>query len=171
MPPYSRVVEASAWLNASKIFACFSGAMPMPVSRTAKCRQASVRVDRFRLDVNDDFPAAGELDGVADEVDNDLPQPTGVADEFVGHIRRDMHGQLQPLCGRAGRQRVQCCAERFPQVERQLLQLQFAGFDLGEVENVVEHRQQRVGRRFDDVLVFALFGGEVGIEQAARSFR
>ena len=57
-----------------------------------------VGVDKFWLDVNDDFPAAGELNGVADEVDNDLPQSTGVADQFVGHVRRNTHGQLQALC-------------------------------------------------------------------------
>ncbi|OQA08481.1 MAG: hypothetical protein BWY66_00963 [bacterium ADurb.Bin374] len=35
-PPYLRVVEASAWLNDWNSFACCSGVMPMPVSRTQK---------------------------------------------------------------------------------------------------------------------------------------
>ena len=47
-------------------------------------------------------PALGELDGVADQVDDDLPQPARVADQRVGHVRRDVTGQLQPLGGRAG---------------------------------------------------------------------
>ena len=36
VPPYSRVVDASAWLKAwnSRVWA--SGSMPMPVSRTSK---------------------------------------------------------------------------------------------------------------------------------------
>ncbi len=36
VPPNSRVVEVSACEKASKIFLCLSGAMPIPVSRTAK---------------------------------------------------------------------------------------------------------------------------------------
>jgi hypothetical protein len=37
VPPYSRVVDVSAWLNDSKTRSNFSGAMPMPVSATTKC--------------------------------------------------------------------------------------------------------------------------------------
>ena len=36
VPPYLREVPASACWKASKISRCFSGAMPMPVSSTAK---------------------------------------------------------------------------------------------------------------------------------------
>ncbi len=36
VPPYWRLVEASACWNASKIIRCFSGGMPMPVSATSK---------------------------------------------------------------------------------------------------------------------------------------
>ena len=35
VPPYLRLVPASACWNASKISRCFSGAMPMPVSLTS----------------------------------------------------------------------------------------------------------------------------------------
>lgn len=34
VPPYFRVVEASAWLNFSKMEASFSGGIPMPLSLT-----------------------------------------------------------------------------------------------------------------------------------------
>lgn len=37
VPPKRRVVDASAWANASKMAACRSSGMPMPVSRTARC--------------------------------------------------------------------------------------------------------------------------------------
>ena len=36
VPPYSRVVEPSAWAKASKISSCLSRGMPMPVSATRK---------------------------------------------------------------------------------------------------------------------------------------
>ena len=52
VPPYLRVVEPSACVNASKISCCFSRGMPMPVSLTLKATDArpassdSPRVDR-----------------------------------------------------------------------------------------------------------------------------
>ena len=44
MPPYLRLVPASACWNASKIIFCFSGAMPMPVSVTANAITAAARL-------------------------------------------------------------------------------------------------------------------------------
>jgi hypothetical protein len=38
VPPYFRVVELSAWANGSKMWASLFSGMPMPVSRTVKCR-------------------------------------------------------------------------------------------------------------------------------------
>jgi hypothetical protein len=42
VPPYLRLVVPSACWNASKITGSFSGAMPMPVSETAKAITSSV---------------------------------------------------------------------------------------------------------------------------------
>ena len=41
VPPNSRVIDASAWLNRSKIRANCSGAMPIPSSTTSTCSKAS----------------------------------------------------------------------------------------------------------------------------------
>ena len=40
VPPYLRLVLASACWNASKMILCFSGGMPMPVSETSKATTA-----------------------------------------------------------------------------------------------------------------------------------
>ena len=49
----------------------------------------------------DDLAALGELDGVADQVQQHLAQALGVADDAVGHVRRDAPRQLEPLlCAR-----------------------------------------------------------------------
>ena len=42
VPPYLRVVEPSACVNASKICCCFSAGIPIPVSRTEKCKTTSL---------------------------------------------------------------------------------------------------------------------------------
>ena len=57
-----------------------------------------------------------------------------------------MAGQFQALLLRPQGQRVQRVAQRVAQVEVDLIQVQLAGLDLGEIEDVVDDRQQRVGR-------------------------
>ena len=49
VPPYRRVVEASAWLKALNRPPAFSGAMPMPVSLTSKRSTWCWRVSDFGL--------------------------------------------------------------------------------------------------------------------------
>jgi hypothetical protein len=41
VPPYARVVDASACVNGSKIARCLSGEIPMPVSRTVTSSSTS----------------------------------------------------------------------------------------------------------------------------------
>ena len=86
VPPYLRVVDVSAWEKALKSFCCLSGGMPMPVSLTAKCRQTSCSVRDSHLDPEHHLPRFGELDGVADQVDDDLAQAVGVAHQGIGHV-------------------------------------------------------------------------------------
>ena len=82
----------------------------MPVSRTAKCSQTSaVRRTAIAVDVDHHLALLGELDGVADQVDDDLPQPARVADQHVGHVGRNVAGQLQPLLLGPQGQRLRSC--------------------------------------------------------------
>ena len=87
VPPNRRVVEPSAWLKASKIVACLSAGMPMPVSVTAKCSIEPVAGARVFATLDQDVALLGELDGVADEVDEHLPEPHRVADDAGRHVR------------------------------------------------------------------------------------
>ena len=141
VPPYFRVVEVSSCSKARKILSCFSGGMPMPVSRTAKRRPTSSlgRGRRRRPPrCTTTSPSFGELDGVADQVEQHLPQPAGVADQGVGHVRLHVADQFQPLLVGAHGQGAQGVADRRPQREVGRVQLQLAGLDLGEVEQVVD---------------------------------
>ena len=49
-------------------------------------------------------------------------------------------------------------------VERLLVQLDPAGFDLGEVQDVVDDRQQRIARRPDSLGIVALLVGQRCVE-------
>src|SRR6185436_15593222 len=52
-------------------------------------------------DLDHDFAALGELDRIADEVDQDLAKTADVADEHVGHLRPDAEGEFEMLLARA----------------------------------------------------------------------
>ena len=62
MPPYLRLVPASACWNASKISRCFSGAMPMPVSLTS---MATTRLRESRTDDPADQPRDADCTRIA----------------------------------------------------------------------------------------------------------
>ena len=82
VPPNLRVVEPSACVNAWKMAACLSAAIAdAGVDARVKCRPTRLGRARSRRTRTIDFAALGELDRVADQVDQDLPQAIGIADE------------------------------------------------------------------------------------------
>ena len=76
VPPKRCAVEASAWVNSSNSFACCSAVMPMPVSETAKLDQVAAVAHPARPQL--DLALLRELAGIAQEIEQDLPQPHGV---------------------------------------------------------------------------------------------
>ena len=116
-------------------------------------------------DFDDHLALVGELDGVADEVDQDLPQPGDVADQDLGDgVIHDV-GQVELLLRRLGRQQVQRFLDAGVEFEGMMLQFELAGLDLGEVENVVDDGQQRIGAAAGGLDVIALLVGQFGVEQ------
>ena len=112
--------------------------------------------------------ALGELDGVAEQVGEDLPDASRVADHPVGHVRRDAQHHVQPLLLRGD-------AEQSPPTPPAPARrskgsgssIELAGLDLGEVEDVVDHREQRLGRAAHRLRVLALLRVQMGVEQEA----
>ena len=122
VPPYWRVVEASAWLKDLNRRASRSTGMPMPVSRTRKwsCHGSDPVPGSFRrgkdLHLDHHFARGGELDPIAQQVDEHLPQPGHIAAHLrrnaVVHLVGDIQfllrrfrrpaGQARPRCRRAG---------------------------------------------------------------------
>ena len=82
-----------------------------------------------------------------DQVQQDLTEPHGVADDLA-RGRRPRSERPTPIPCRQARtaspfKRV---AQVFAEVEAELLQLEPARLDLGEIENVVDDRQQVLAR-------------------------
>ena len=93
-----------------------------------------------------DLAAFGELDRVADQVDDDLRQAAAVADHSRRHVRRDLTEPARPLSrARRGAMVRSIAASAWRQVEIGGIEVDLAGFDLGEIEDVVDEREQGVG--------------------------
>ncbi len=76
--------------------------------------------------------------------------------------------QFQPLGVGRLLERAQHYPYRLPKVEVHHLEVQAAGFDLREVQNVVDDLEEGASRAVDDLRVLALLGIEIGVQEQAR---
>ena len=86
VPPYLRVVEASACEKLSKMVERRSAGIPMPVSETEKCSVAGT-AGSPSFHQHGEFAPLGEFGGVAEQVQEYLPEAAGIADQ-VAQARR-----------------------------------------------------------------------------------
>src|SRR5690349_7978664 len=105
---------------------------------------------------DEDVPVVGELDRVADEVEQDLPQATLVATNPVGQIGWVVHDDVEVLVAGGGRCRVGDVLDEVAEVEVADGEGEFSGFGPGEVEDVVDDREQGPGGGPDGFAVAAL---------------
>ncbi len=116
-------------------------------------------------DGDEHLAALGELHRVGEKVQHDLTQPARVAHEDLWKILVDAVDELQALCRGGGGQDVQGGLDGLAQDERPSLELDAPGLDLGEVEDVVDDRQQGIAGGPDGLGVVALLVVEGGIDQ------
>ncbi len=117
-------------------------------------RDPHLAVDPRRAHVH--LPAGGrELHGVREQVEDHLLDPALVA---VDHVDLRIGGErdADPVLRRALAHHHHAALERLPQRERVHLELDLSGLDLGEVEDVVDQREQVVPGRDDVVEVLGL---------------
>jgi hypothetical protein len=110
--------------------------MPMPVSTTSMRRPAAVV---GRGEAHRDAAFQRELQGVGDQVAQDLAQAVGVAAPQAQGLGRDEDLEGQALGARLGGVGLADRQGQAGQVEVALGDLQAAGLDLREVQHVVEH--------------------------------
>ena len=94
------------------------------------------------LDGEDDRTLTRELDGIVEEVEQNLPQASLVADKVARQGWADQTTDLKPLLicrsPHDGQAIVDQCAGR----ERPSLKFDGSCLDLGEVQDVVDDREQ-----------------------------
>ena len=105
----------------------------------------------------------GKLEGVADEVDEDLAEAGAIAADQGGDVAVEPVEEVEFLLGGAGCEQVEHAFDDFAEVEGDVLQLQLTGLDLGVVEDVVDDGQEGLAAGADGIDVVALGGGERGL--------
>ena len=86
----------------------------------------------------------GELDGVREQVEQHLAQPARVSRKVGGHILLHEGEEVQVFAmGRVGNQ-VHGFLDQGSDIEVDGFEHQLAGVDLGEIEDIVDDREQRL---------------------------
>ncbi len=128
--------------------------------RDAGAGVAHLDDDAVRLGRHDDADAAdlGELDGVAGEVDQHLSEAVAVADDPARHAGGHEGGDLDALALRFRGQELDDALDEGVQIERRGDDVDAPGLDLGEVEDLVDERQEGLAGGLDGVRVGGLLG-------------
>ncbi len=103
---------------------------------------AQVVGERGHLQRNDDLPGGRELDGIAAEVDEDLLQPQGIANQLRWNRRVNVVQHFNGLVANAGRQHHGQFAQEAIDVKGVNVKFHLARVDFGQVQNVVQQAQQ-----------------------------
>jgi hypothetical protein len=98
----------------------------------------------------------GELDPVPHEVDEDLPEAAGVADHLGRHVVFDPVGEFEVFAGGRASQKFDDVLDGGAQFEGGFFQLEFAGLDLREIENVVDDGEKGLAGVAHGLGVFVL---------------
>src|SRR5262249_22869753 len=102
-----------------------------------------------RFDVSDDLSAFRELHGVAEKVQNDLTKAAGIAAKGRRYVRLDEEREFEPLGAGLFGEQVERALHRLAKVEVHAVELELAGFNLREIENVIDDCEQRICAAFD----------------------
>ena len=116
---------------------------------------------QFQGDYRDpDRPPFGKLDGVADQVDEDLFDAEIVTKETAGHPGRSFDPQFEPLAASSRSQQAFQLLQELRQREGAPLDLELAGLDLGNVEDVVDDAEEDAAGSANLLRHDLLVGGE-----------
>ena len=99
---------------------------------------------RIRLDDDRDAAAIGKLDGVAGEVEQHLAQPRRVADDAHRQPLVDVAADFQPFRLGARPEQLDRLLDEGCEDERPGREIDPPGLDLGEIEDLLDQRQQRL---------------------------
>ncbi len=121
-----------------------------------------------QLDGDANPAALGELDGVAGEVQKHLPQTHRVGVHDSRRRSADRGGDLQPLALRARRHQLDHALDEVTQVDRRHGQVQSTGIHSGEIEDLIDQRDQGLARTVNRLDITRVLRAEGGAPQQLR---
>ena len=121
-----------------------------------------------RLCEQKDFTAMGELDGIADEIDEDLLEAVKVADDVRRDRLVDVLVEFDPLFGSRITEHGHRLLEEVFEIHGDLLKVHLRGLQLGEVEDVIDEMQERLPAGPDHPDELALFDIKPRVQQQRR---
>ena len=125
----------------------------------------ALRLGLLRFDPDRHRSLPREADGVAHQVEEHLAQADGVAVETVLDRGIDFQAQIDLALLGLGREEPEDVAHQLLEAEIPRAQCQAAGLDPGQVEDVVDQDEERLGGGADQLHLVALGGGETAPEQ------
>src|SRR5260370_31613376 len=98
----------------------------------------------FRCPHND-FALFSKLHGIADEIGEDLPKPAGITPELLRYVAVYKRGQFKAFRLRPLGQKLDGWFDGSSPIVVQGLKVELTRLDLGEVEDVLNYGQKRIG--------------------------
>ena len=122
----------------------------------------------FDVNFQRDFTLICELDSIANQVHNDLAQSVGIPTCHFRHLGGHLAQKLDSFFVAPESKRLQRGFEMVAHIEIHHFQINFSGLDFGEIQNVVDDRQQGISRQLHRIQIFALFRGELSPKRKVR---
>src|SRR5262249_281382 len=158
VPPYCRAVKESAWVNSSNSLACCSGCHSDAGIGHGDLDPVAAVDHPF--DAQLDFALLGELSGIAQQIEQDLPQPHGIDGQAAKIFWAFDHESILILLCQLPRGADDVLKQR-RQIHRFRAELELAGLDLGQVEHLVDEPEKMGTRTVDPAQrLYRLFRAE-----------
>ena len=141
---------------------CPAAAAPARYRRRKSGSCRSCRATGFRHD-QQHAAGIGELDGVADQVEQHLPHPSRIGGDQLRHVGRDVAAEPDALGEGLRRKQLDDIVGDLARRHRLRLGIESASLDLGIVEKIFDQRQKRAGRRRHRADIGALLRRQLGI--------
>ena len=120
--------------------------MPMPVSTTEKRSVAWLASAQLLDHAQHDAALVRELDRVAHEVQQHLPQPERIADQAIGDVGGQVTGQPQSFLSGLRAKRPQHLADHLPHTESCRFQRDGARLEPREIQQLVQQLRHGAAR-------------------------
>src|SRR6516165_5444319 len=96
------------------------------------------------LNVQHHLAFVGELDGITNQVDDDLSETNRVTKDAIRQIDLNVAPQLQFFLVSAWGKQAHCVFESVTEIEVSLVEFELPCLDLGEIEQVIDQREQGI---------------------------